>query len=53
MKEALDDDLNTAQVCGLRHGAVGECGHGFPELNKDDVPPLLAVLTQFDEIFRY
>jgi cysteinyl-tRNA synthetase len=53
LKEALDDDLNTAQaqaaVFDLVRAANAAMDSG--ELRKDDAPPLLAVLTQFDEIF--
>jgi len=53
MREALDDDLNTAQAQAAifdmvrAANAAMDSGH----LKKDDVRPLLAVLTQFDEIF--
>ncbi len=53
MKEALDDDLNTAQaqaaVFDMVRAANAATDSG--DLRKGDVPPLLAVLTQFDEIF--
>jgi cysteinyl-tRNA synthetase len=53
LREALDDDLNTAQAQGAIFdmvravNAAADSGH----IKRDDVPPLLAALTQFDEIF--
>jgi cysteinyl-tRNA synthetase len=53
MKAALDDDLNTAQAQAaifemVRQANAASDANG---LKKDDVPPLLAALTRFDEIF--
>ena len=53
MKEALDDDLNTAQAQAAVFDMVRAANAAIDsgELRKDEVPRLLAVLTQFDEIF--
>jgi cysteinyl-tRNA synthetase len=53
MKEALDDDLNTAQAQAAVFDMVRTANAAMDsgELRKDDAPLLLAVLTQFDEIF--
>jgi cysteinyl-tRNA synthetase len=53
MKEALDDDLNTAQAQAAVFDMVRAANAAMDsgELRKDDLPPLLSVLTQFDEIF--
>src|SRR5450432_246501 len=53
MREALDDDLNTAQAQAAVFDMVRAANAAMDsgELRKGDVPPLLAVLTQFDEIF--
>jgi len=53
MKESLDDDLNTAQAQAAVFDMVRAANAAMDsgELKKDDVPPLLAVLAQFDEIF--
>jgi cysteinyl-tRNA synthetase len=53
MREALDDDLNTAQAQAAvfemirKANAAADAG----ELKKDDIGPLLGVLEKFDEIF--
>jgi cysteinyl-tRNA synthetase len=53
MTAALDDDLNTAQAQAAifemvrQANAAGDTGG----IRKDDVSPLLAALTRFDEIF--
>jgi len=53
MKSALEDDLNTAQAQAAildmvrKANAAMDCGL----IKKDDVPPLLAALDKFDEIF--
>lgn len=53
LKAAFEDDLNTAQAQGAifdmvrKVNAAADAG----ELRKSDVPPLLGVLEQFDEIF--
>ena len=53
MKEALDDDLNTAQAQAAVFDMVRATNAAIDseQLRKGDVAPLLAVLTQFDEIF--
>jgi cysteinyl-tRNA synthetase len=53
MREALDDDLNTAQAQAAvfemirKANAAADAG----ELKKDDLGPFLSVLDKFDEIF--
>ena len=53
MREALDDDLNTAQAQAAifemirKANAAADAG----ELKKDDIGPILSVLEKFDEIF--
>jgi cysteinyl-tRNA synthetase len=53
MREALDDDLNTAQAQAAvlkmvrKSNAAADAG----EMKKDDTVPLLDVLNKFDEIF--
>jgi len=53
MREALDDDLNTAQAQAALFDMVRAANAAIDsgELKKDYAPPLLAVLSQFDEIF--
>ena len=53
MKAALDDDLNTAQAQGAIFEMVRQANAAFDTggIKKDDVPPLLAALIEFDEIF--
>jgi cysteinyl-tRNA synthetase len=53
MTAALDDDLNTAQAQGAIFEMVRQANAAFDigGIKKDDVPPLLAALTKFDEIF--
>jgi cysteinyl-tRNA synthetase len=53
MKAALDDDLNTAQAQGAIFEMVRQANAAFDTggIRKDDVPPLLAALIKFDEIF--
>jgi cysteinyl-tRNA synthetase len=53
MKSALDDDLNTAQAQAAIFEMVRQANAAFDigGIKKDDVPPLLAALTRFDEIF--
>jgi cysteinyl-tRNA synthetase len=53
MREALDDDLNTAQAQAAVFDMVRAANAAIDsgELRKNDVALLLAVLTQFDEIF--
>lgn len=53
LRAGLDDDLNTAQAQAAifdlirAANAAIDAGH----IKKDDVPPLLAAVEQFDEIF--
>ena len=53
MREALDDDLNTAQAQAAvfemvrKSNAAADAG----EMKKDDIVPLLEVLNNFDAIF--
>jgi len=53
LREALDDDLNTAQaqaaIFDMVRAANAAIDNG--ELKKDDAAPLLGALDQFDEIF--
>jgi cysteinyl-tRNA synthetase len=53
MKNALEDDLNTAQAQAalfeMVRGANAALDAGG--IKKDDVPPLLGVLEKFDEVF--
>src|SRR5262249_56849365 len=53
LREALDDDLNTAQaqaaIFDMVRGVNAAIDSGG--LKKDDVPALLAALDQFDQIF--
>jgi len=53
MTAALDDDLNTAQAQGAVFEMVRQANAAFDTggVRRDDVPPLLAVLTKFDEVF--
>jgi cysteinyl-tRNA synthetase len=53
MRSALDDDLNTAQAQGAIFEMVRQANAAFDTggIKKDDVQPLLAALTTFDEIF--
>jgi cysteinyl-tRNA synthetase len=53
MRAALDDDLNTAQAQGAIFEMVRQANAAFDTggIRKDDVPPLLAALIKFDEIF--
>jgi cysteinyl-tRNA synthetase len=53
MKSALDDDLNTAQAQAAIFEMVRHANAAFDSggIRKDDVPPLLAALTKFEEIF--
>jgi len=50
---ALDDDLNTAQAQAAIFEMVRQANAAFDTggIKKDDVAPLLAALTKFDEIF--
>ena len=53
MKAALDDDLNTDQAQAAIFDMVRQANAAFDTggIKKDDVPPLLAALVKFDEIF--
>ena len=53
MTRALDDDLNTAQAQAAIFEMVRQANAAFDTggIKKDDVAPLLAALTKFDEIF--
>ena len=53
MTAALDDDLNTAQAQGAIFEMVRQANAAFDAggVKRDDVPPLLAVLAKFDEVF--
>jgi cysteinyl-tRNA synthetase len=53
MQTALEDDLNTAQAQATIFEMVRRANAAFDsgEIKKEDVPPLLATLGKFDEIF--
>jgi cysteinyl-tRNA synthetase len=53
LREALDDDLNTAQAQAAIFDQLRAANAAIDsgELKKQDVPALLAPLNQFDEIF--
>jgi cysteinyl-tRNA synthetase len=53
IRGALEDDLNTAQAQGAIFEMVRQANAAFDSggIKKDDVAPLLAALTRFDEIF--
>ena len=53
MQAALDDDLNTAQAQAAIFEMVRQANAAADAggIKKDDVAPLLAALTKFDEIF--
>ncbi len=53
MRAALEDDLNTAQAQAAIFEMVRQANTAFDTggLKKDDVQPLLAVLSKFDEVF--
>src|SRR6201998_983493 len=53
MKSALEDDLNTAEAQAALFDMVRKANAAFDasEVRKDDVPCLLGVLDQFDQIF--
>jgi cysteinyl-tRNA synthetase len=53
MRQALDDDLNTAQAQGAIFEMVRQANAAFDSgsLKQDDITPLLAALARFDEIF--
>ena len=53
LREALDDDLNTAQAQAAIFDMVRAANVAIDagDIRAGDVPPLLAALNQFDEIF--
>jgi cysteinyl-tRNA synthetase len=53
LREALDDDLNTAQAQAAIFDMIRMANAAIDsgDMRKDDVQPLLAALNQFDEIF--
>jgi cysteinyl-tRNA synthetase len=53
LRDSLDDDLNTAQAQAAIFDMVRSANAAIDsgDLKKDDVPPLLAALAQFDAIF--
>src|SRR5579859_589835 len=53
MRASLEDDLNTAQAQAALFEMVRQANTAFDTggVKKDDVPPLLAALTKFDEVF--
>ncbi len=53
MKTALEDDLNTAQAQAAIFEMVRQANAAADagRMKKDDVPPLLAALAKFDDIF--
>jgi cysteinyl-tRNA synthetase len=53
LRDAMDDDLNTAQGQGAIFDMVRSANQAIDsaDLKKGDVAPLLAALAQFDEIF--
>jgi cysteinyl-tRNA synthetase len=53
MRAALEDDLNTAQAQAAIFDMVRHANAAFDTggIKKDDVAPLLAALTKFDEVF--
>jgi cysteinyl-tRNA synthetase len=53
MKSALEDDLNTAQALAAIFDMVRKTNAAIDgvQIKKNDVPPLLAALDKFDEIF--
>lgn len=53
LRDALDDDLNTAQAQGAIFEMVRQANAAFDtgKMRKDDVAPLLETLAKFDEVF--
>lgn len=53
LRDSLDDDLNTAQAQAAMFDMVRTANAAIDSgsLNQDDVPPLLAALDRFDEVF--
>jgi cysteinyl-tRNA synthetase len=53
LREALDDNLNTAQAQAAIFDMVRAANAAIDsgDIRSNDIPPLLAALNQFDEIF--
>ena len=53
VRAALDDDLNTARAQAAIFDMVRNANAAFDTgtMRKDDVPPLLAALSKFDDVF--
>lgn len=53
LRDALEDDLNTAQAQGAIFEMVRQANAAIDAgmMKKDNVPPLLATLAKFDEVF--
>ena len=53
MRAALEDDLNTAQAQAAIFEMVRQANAAFDAgvIKQDDIPPLLAALVRFDEVF--
>ena len=53
MRDAMEDDLNTAQALGAMFDMVRDVNAAADkaEVHKDDVPALLQALAKFDDIF--
>ena len=53
MRAGMDDDLNTAQAQAAIFDMVRKANAAMDagQFKKDDIPPLLAVLQSFDELF--
>jgi cysteinyl-tRNA synthetase len=53
MRAGLEDDLNTAQAQAAIFDLIRSANAAMDagQIKKNDVPPLLATLNQFDEIF--
>jgi cysteinyl-tRNA synthetase len=53
LRDALDDDLNTAQAQAAIFDMVRAVNAAIDsgDVRKDDIPPIVAALSQFDEIF--
>ncbi len=53
MRDALEDDLNTAQAQGAIFEMVRQANSALDsgKVKKDDVGPLLATLEKFDQVF--
>ncbi len=53
LRDALDDDLNTAQAQAAIFEMVRQVNAAFDAgtMKKDDIAPLVATLAKFDEVF--